>query len=301
MRVLYLLAVFLASPALVQGQARFPTSNWDMPERRCEEKSKPISVSVGDYEVRLVSLPQTKKADHVCRAYLVDRSGTSTLLLEDWDIFVNQATGEDIFGDGHPGLILEGYSGGAHCCYTYKIVDLATPPMILGSIENDVPFFFFKDSTSERFRIMTSDGAFDYFDGMCHACSSFPTVILKVSGGRLVNVSSQFVPEYDTEIAELRRSIDDDELDQFLTVHDLATNGQAKAEFETLRQQVLQIVLAYLYSGREQRAWQTLEEMWPAGDRLRIRKLILSSKAEGILSELSATKAQPTTSISGAR
>lgn len=286
-------AFFLLCSTFLRGQGQFPTPNWEAAEKaRCGESQKTISLSVGQYEVRLVPVPQTEKADRACRAYLVDQAGTKTLVLEDWDVFVDQATGEDVFGNSHPGLILEGFSGGAHCCYTYKIIDLAAPPVVLGPIENDSPFFFFKDATSGQFRIMTTDGAFDYFDGSCHACSPFPTVILRVQAQQLVNASGEFVHGYDTEIAEARRKINPDELGEFLTVHNLGANESAKTDFMKTRQHVLEIVLAYLYSGREGQAWETLEEMWPAGDRLRIKKLILSMRSQGLLSQLRRTAAR---------
>ena len=46
---------------------------------------------------------------------------------------------------------------------------------------------------------------------------------------------------------------------------------------------VLTVVLAYLYSGRELQAWKALDEMWPRFDRQRIKRLILKTRAEGLL------------------
>jgi hypothetical protein len=290
MRAFPLLVFALLCASDLHGQAAWPNPDWEKVESLdCREWSKSVSSTVGKYEVRLVP-GRDDESDDVCRAYLVDPVGTKTLLLEDWGLSIYQGTGEDLFGNGHPSLVLGGYSGGAHCCYTYLLVDLDEKPLILPGIENGLPFFFFTDAASGQYRIMTSDGAFDYFDGLCHACSPFPRVVLQVNTGGLRDVSPQFVAQYDTEIAESRRKIDKEALGRFLLAHDLATNGQAQTDFMDTRRSVLQIVLSYLYSGREAQAWQTLEEMWPAGDRQRIKKLILSTKAQGILSELAKTK-----------
>src|ERR1700752_1731189 len=82
------------------------------------------AVSVGNYQVRLVEVPAPEINDQPCRAYLVDRDGNQILLLEDLNVSIHQGTREDIFGDGAVSLILEAYSGGAHCCFTYRIVRL---------------------------------------------------------------------------------------------------------------------------------------------------------------------------------
>jgi hypothetical protein len=295
MRALPLLALALLHTSHLCGQAVWPKPDWEKVESvDCRGGSrKPLSSSVGTYTVRLVP-GRDADNDEICRAYLVGRDGSQTFLLMDSAISIHQGTGEDVFGDGNPSLILEGYSGGAHCCYRYEIVSLGETPIFLPVLENDAPFFFFRDSATGGYRILTTDGAFDYFDGLCHACSPFPSVVLQVSARGVCDASAQFVEQYDTEIAESRKTIDNGDIGRFLVAHDLGTDRQAQADFMDTRRSVLQIVVSYLYSGREALAWQTLETMWPAGDRQRVKKLILSTKAEGILSELGKSKPRST-------
>jgi hypothetical protein len=278
-----LVATLLAIGAALHGQAEWPRPNWEKVETvGCRPEGKALSSSVGKYEVRVVPIPDTTIHDFQCQASLVEPSGTRTLLLKDWDVSVYQGTGNDVFGDGNPSLIVEGDSGGAHCCFTYLIASLGERPLILPPIENQTPFFFFKDAVSGKFRIMTSDGDFDYFDGMCHACTPFPRVVLQVDDDGLHDVSSHFVEQYDSEIALARAKIAQGDIAKFLI-----------ADFEDARKVVLEIVFSYLYSGRETQAWQTLDEMWPAGDRERVKKLILSTRAKGLLSKIE--KIRPTT------
>jgi len=47
-------------------------------------------------------------------------------------------------------------------------------------------------------------------------------------------------------------------------------------ELVTTKIQVMKIVADYLYSGRDQEAWETLSEMWPAQDMSRIRLVLLA-------------------------
>lgn len=279
MRGLWLRALILLCSAPLLGQAEWPRPNWEkVATQRCRTSDKAVIASVGKYEVRLDPESDPKTNDVVCRSSLADPAGRETPLLKDWDVSIHQGTGEDLFGDGKPSLVLEGYSGGAHCCYTYEIVGLGETPMILRPLRNETPFFFFKDSASKQFRILTSDGAFDSFDGMCHACAPFPRVVLQVDGSGLHDVSANFVEQYDSEIALARAKIAEGDIQKFMV-----------SDFKDAKAVVLEIVFSYLYSGREAEAWQTLAEMWPAGDRERIKALIVKTRANGILSKLGKT------------
>ena len=268
------LILLCATPLL--GQAEWPKPDWKkVDSERCRTSKKSVTASVGKFEVRLDPISDSESDEVACRSWLVDPTGRETALLEDWDVSIHQGTGEDLFGDGNPSLVLEGYSGGAHCCYTYEIVSLGEVPVILRPIQNESPFFFFKDPASKQFRILTSDGAFDYFDGMCHACAPFPRVVLQVDHSGLHDVSPNFVEQYDSEIALARAKIAEGDIRKFIV-----------ADFEDAKKVVLEIVFSYLYSGREAEAWQTLGEMWPAADRERIKALITKTRRDGLLSKL---------------
>ena len=244
---------------------------------------------VGKYKVKLVpSSDDESSFGKACSAYLVKPDGTESLLQQDAGISIFKGTGEDIFGNGNPGLILEGFSGGAHCCFTYVLADLGDSPRVLKRIENQTEFYIFKNLSNGKYDILTWDGAFDYFDDFCHACSPVPTVVLEPQRTRLRDVSAEFIADYDEVIAEAKAKIDPARLNIFLANPDLSKNDQAWGESEDIRRAILEVVLVYLYSGREQAAWQTLDQMWPANDRQRIKNLILKTRSEGILSQIEA-------------
>ena len=56
---------------------------------------------------------------------------------------------------------------------------------------------------------------------------------------------------------------------------------------------VLEILWAYIYSGREQEAWRTLAAMWPPADVNRIRAALLKARASGIQREVDSTSVAP--------
>jgi len=285
------LAIILGLCAIpLFGQAEWPKPNWEKAESLdCRQSDRTVSKTVGKYEIELVpgvdssfhdpSSHDPSSHDQDCRAYLVDPAGRKTFLLKDWGISIHEGTGKDVFGDGNPSLILEGYSGGAHCCYTYRIASLGEHPVILSPIKNEAPFYVFQDPATQRYRIMTSDGAFDYFDGLCHACAPMPRVVLEADRRGLHDVSPQFAEQYDGEIALARAKIGEGDMEKFLT-----------SDFADAKGTVLEIVFSYLYSGREAEAWQALDEMWPAADRERVKQLILKTRGEGILARIRKTR-----------
>jgi hypothetical protein len=276
-------------------------THWPSPEKRawkeltlarCGDSAQPVLYTVGKYKIRLVpSVDETYNFGRACSAYLVRPDGSKSLLYHDADISILKGTGDDIFATGNPGVILEAFSGGAHCCYTYIFAELGDSPAVPLTVENETGFHIFKDADGS-YKILTWDGAFDYFDDMCHACSPAPSVVLELRKTGLRDVSKAYSASFDEEITEARAEIKPDELSIFAS-GDLSKGDPAWSESEELRQAILKIVLAYLYSGREPAAWQALDQMWPAKDRQRIKGLILKTRSEGILSEIQAEESTP--------
>jgi len=128
----------------------------------------------------------------------------------------------------------------------------------------------------------TLDGVFDYFDGLCHACTPFPDVYLRLDGTNLIDISPEFVAHYDEIIAENRKTLTAEERQRLRVLSEKPSD--AVPVRETV-QKVLMIVLAYLYSGREAQARQALQDVWPPFDQERIWNSILETRRSGILSD----------------
>src|SRR5260370_35069874 len=71
-------------------------------------------------------------------------------------------------------------------------------------------------------------------------------------------------------------------LSNFLSAEQL----ERMSRLRVVKIQALEIVWAYLYSGREQEAWHSLADLWPAGDVERIRSAILKARDRGIRAQV---------------
>jgi hypothetical protein len=219
--------------------------------------------------------------DARCRAVLTRPAHKAITIAYEWALSVDPVSGADLNGDGTPEVVLGGYTGGLHCCYAYEIVSLGKTPEVLHTFQNPVPMTFEKrpDGT---ILIRAVDGVFNFF--MLPPDQAFlPRLVLKPEGNKLVDVSAQYTDVYDQEIEKARASLSPAELEKFRksNFHDKLYTDQ----FPTVHK-VLTIVLDYVYSGREDQAWQTLNEMWPPDDIARAKSLIRERRRRGMLSNL---------------
>jgi hypothetical protein len=176
---------------------------------------------------------------------------------------------------------------------TYEVYSLRGAPQLLRTITGG-DFFSAADTDMDgRIEIWAGDAkAASGFEGFPLANFDFPpTVVMRFEEGRLVDVSSEFRTHYDRQIAQLRAQLDPKQLNDFKN-SDGTFNAIPPWETEKLRAllstkaRVLEIVWAYLYSGREQDAWEALADMWPAADLDRIRALMVKARAGGISSQV---------------
>jgi hypothetical protein len=219
--------------------------------------------------------------DARCRAVLTSRFGRHITIAYEWALSLDPISGTDLNGDGKPELVLSGYSGGLHCCFVYEIVSLGSTPRVLHTFQNLTPIRFEKQPDGTVL-IRAADGVFDYFL-LPHADAVIPQLVLKPQGNNLVDVSAQYPDLYDREIAQARQQISTEEIEKFRK-----SNFHARLytdEIPTVRK-VLTIVLDYVYSGREEMAWQTLDEMWPPADVSRVKSLINERRHRGMLANL---------------
>ena len=172
---------------------------------------------------------------------------------------------------------------------TYKVYSLQNPPRLLRTITGG-NFFSASDTDLDgRVEIWTADAAaVDGFESLVvNELDSAPTMVLRFERSRLVDVSSEFRPHYDQEIAKLRAELNSQDLGDFKNSDGkLATTASLSAQqlhrLRGVKIKVIEVAWSYLYSGREQEAWRTLAEMWPDSDVDRIRAAIVNTRAHGI-------------------
>ena len=189
----------------------------------------------------------------------------------------------------------------ADCCMTYKIYSLKAPPKLLRTISGGGYFRAADTDLDGGVEIWTEDtAAVNGFEGLSAAQIDFiPTYVLRMDHGRLLDASPEFQPFFDDVIKKVRSEIKPEPLGDFKTsdgrleVKIGASVEQAVRmhELRLAKIQALEIVWAYLYSGREQEAWRTLAEMWPTQDAERIRGEILNARTRGIRSQLDGMSA----------
>ena len=119
-----------------------------------------------------------------------------------------------------------------------------------------------------------------------------PTVVLSFEHSKLTDVSAHYQPQYDRQIASLRAQLDAQQLSSFRKSDGRLAFGSLSAtewtRLRTTKAKVLEIIWAYLYSARPQRAWAELDEAWPPADAARIKAEILAARAKGIESQVAA-------------
>jgi hypothetical protein len=202
------------------------------------------------------------------------------------------AFGVDL-GVGAPVVAMQVKKSKAECCMEYKIYSLRAPPVLLRSIAGGEFFSAADTDLDGRVEIWTDDAAsVDGFENFHLRDLDFaPPIVLRFVRGRLLDVSSEFQPYYDQKIADERAKLNPQDIGDFKGSDGrLASAATLPAgwlmRLRSVKVKVLEIVWSYLYSGREQEAWRSLAEMWPAADFDRIRAALLNARARGIRSQL---------------
>ena len=199
-------------------------------------------------------------------------------------------------GLGSPVATFQVKKSQAECCMTLQIYSLRKPPKLVRSITGGTFFSTADTDLDGQVEIWTNDTAsLDGFERRAFGGPySAPTVVLRFVQGRLLDVGSEFQGYFDGEIARVRSGLDPEELREFKnssgrlapTAYFSAEDLHRSQKLERTKERVLQIVWAYLYSGREQEAWKSLAELWPPADFDRIREAIISARDRGIRAQV---------------
>jgi hypothetical protein len=179
------------------------------------------------------------------------------------------------------------------CCSTYQIYSLEKPPRLLRSITGGGTFIAADTDLDGRIEIWSEDlAAVDGFDGLFASEMNYlPTYVVRFEHGQLSDATPEFQDYFDRIVAALRIQMDLEFLRDFKQSDGVLRVGSIPdaARFHRLRVtkvQVLEIVLAYLTSGREQEAWSSLQDLWPERDAKRVREALTSARDAGIYSQI---------------
>lgn len=209
------------------------------------------------------------------------------------------AFGVDL-GDGVPVAAFQIKKLNTDCCMEYQIYSLEKPPRLLHTITGG-DFFSASDLDLDgSVEIWTNDAAaVNGFENLALSeLDSAPIVVFRFAHGQLLDVSAEFQPHFDAEIARIRAGIHPLELEDFKDSDGkLASTPSISAQrlhhLRLVKIKVLEIVWGYLYSGRDQDAWRSLAEMWPPADIARIRAELVNARTRGVQSQADGTSAGP--------
>ena len=267
----------LAAAIAISSMLMVPDSSCGKTKMLCSEGEGQARKKVAGFQLVITPLPDERiPSESECQAEVIDPKNNVIFDVNDTSFSI-AFTGRDV--NGAPHLVLESYSGGAHCCWTYYIISLGSKPGMLLKLENNRDVSFYKNKNG-RIDLATLDGAFDYFDEVCHACSPFPLVYLRLDGSNLIDISPEYIQEYDEIIRDSQRGLTAEQRQRLKTLKEKPSDDEP---VERARYHALTIVLAYLYSGREKQAHQALQELWPPFDQERIWNSILETRRNGIL------------------
>jgi len=208
------------------------------------------------------------------------------------------AFGVDL-GLGTPVVAFQVKKSAADCCMEYKIYSLRSPPALLRSISGGEFFSAADTDLDGRVEIWTDDAAaVSGFENYLLSELDFaPPVVLRFVRGRLLDASSEFQPYFDRKIAQERAKLSPQDVEEFKSSDaKLAASADVSASrlyhLRTIKMKILEIVWCYLYSGREEQAWHSLAELWPAADVERIRAALLHARSRGIHSQVDGISAE---------
>jgi hypothetical protein len=117
---------------------------------------------------------------------------------------LHDLTGSDLNADSYPDLVVETYSGGAHCCFGTQVFSLRpdAPALILQKPESNAGGYFENLGTDNAFEFVTYDDSFAY--QYCpYAAGVLVKVVMAYDAGqdRYLPASPRFPEQYAEEIA----------------------------------------------------------------------------------------------------
>jgi len=164
-------------------------------------------------------------------------------------------TGADITGEGHPDVIIETFTGGAHCCFSTIVYDLGpTLTKVLETPESNCSGGFTDLDGDSVLEFVTCDDLFAY--AYCsYVASPMVQVILQYEPGRgYVPASPRFVHLYAEGIA------------MHTEMAERAEPGGLGEWDGTTKCAVLPLMLDYLYAGQADRAWAEFSRLYDFPD-----------------------------------
>lgn len=189
MQVLLFLIAMFALPCAAQAHSALV--NWD--------REHPLAARLGPF--KLSSSRPLKKSDdeYVILHVSVKQGRAANIKVERAfeDVVVSMGVGRIDPASAFPQLLITSYTGGAHCCVHFQIMDFIAGKwriVDLGEFDGDPPSTFPVDIDGDGIiDIERADDRFAYAFG-CYACSWMPPRVFNIRNGKVRDVSA--APRY---------------------------------------------------------------------------------------------------------
>jgi hypothetical protein len=235
-------------------------------------------------------------ATRTCDAVLSSGGQEVTVASEAWEVDLD-AFGVDL-GMGAPVAAFQVKKSEADCCTTYVIYSLQKSPRLLRTLTGGSSFRATDVDFDTRVEIWTDDAAaLDGFENLTFSEPDFlPPAVLRFEHNQLLDVGAEFKTYFDQLIAKLKGRIDARDLKNFKNSDGKLALGAAMPpeisyRLRKVKVGIVQIVWAYLNSGREHEAWATLADLWPGADVERIRPAIVKARERGVHAQADGVEA----------
>ena len=210
-------------------------------------------LKVGAYGIRLWH--DTRDPMGFSDIAIIERNGIESIYIEQASAIAD-LSGSDINADGDPEVIIETYSGGAHCCFGTQVYRLgAAPQLILQKPESNAGGFFEDLNNDDILEFITADDIFAY-QYCAYAASPFAKVILQYD-----SASEEYLPASPRFPEEFQENIE-----RNLTLAESTEPGELGEWDETSKCSVLPLMLDYIYLGDFETAQSELTRLYPYPD-----------------------------------
>jgi hypothetical protein len=227
----------------------------------CTAKYLDSTVTVGQLKISAFSAVaanclQVTSGTRVLYRGTTDGGGTLRLGQPGSDSDIPEiANGADVTGRGHPDLIVSLFTGGAHCCMSHYLYELAPTVRLLARLNDadDDMAHFGRDQKDRKYYYYTADWTFRYWP-TCFACSPSEEVILRfvddANGGAYhvaLDKMQKPAPKqaaWNKELRTAQKAVNDGAVDDM---------GQA----------MWGVVLDLLYTGHSDLAWKFVDALGP--------------------------------------
>lgn len=249
-RILKRLAVFVGLVVAIGLQAVPAAAN------DCRAGSDPeLKVeSISNFSIEIENYPDCLQESRV----RVANDGIALLTLRGDRFSVYGAAEEtDVTGNGLPDVIIRDWSGGAHCCFTFHVVELGRQPRLVATIDtrhSDQPTI---QNLDGKPGLEIAYGDWTYADRWtAFSASPVPRIVF-----HLTPVGPRFSAE------QMRRPIDEAKLAHTKSVFE-ALDADERTYHVYQAQAVYQPALDLVYAGHWTRAMTFFADIWPteAGD-----------------------------------